>query len=103
MEILERPQIWIQRLVSAVVRADRPRAADVARLRGDGIVLPLSGGRADWVHRREVEHVEAELLDVGQQFDHSPQAAERARKYLVPRAEARAHRIDHDLEIFFKN
>ncbi len=52
-EILERPELGMDRVVAAVRRADRIGAADVVRLGGQRVVGALAVGRADRVDRRE--------------------------------------------------
>ena len=79
----------MDRVVPALLRADRPRAADVARLRPLGVVAALAVRDADRVDRREVEDVEAELGEARQLLAHALEAAPRAREELVPGAEAR--------------
>src|SRR5688572_21637300 len=74
-KILERAELWVYRLVAALRRADGPRAADVARVRRNGVVLSLARGVADGVYRREVEDVEAHFLHVRQALDHVAEAA----------------------------
>ncbi len=78
-------------------RADRPRAADVARLRPLGVVAALAVRHADRMDRREVEDVEAELGEARQLFAHALEPAPRAREELVPRAEAGERPVDRDV------
>jgi hypothetical protein len=104
VEVFKRAEGGKDRLVSALFRADRPGAADLARLRAHRVVLALAPGRADRMDRRKVQDVEAQLLHVGQERDDVLErgvlavAARRAREHLVPRGEARLHGIDHHLE-----
>ena len=56
----------MDRVVPALLRADRPRASGVARLRALGVVAALAVRRADRVDRREVDDVEAELGELRQ-------------------------------------
>ena len=51
--------------VAAFLRSDRPRAADVVAARGEGIVLALAELVADRVDGREVNDIEAHLMDQG--------------------------------------
>src|SRR6185436_6977795 len=99
-KVLESPQIGMDRLVPPLLRADRPRAADVAGLRAHGIVRALARRHADGMDGREVEDVEAHLRDLWQALDHVAEgavravAAHRAREELVPAREPRPDRID---------
>lgn len=86
----------MDRLVAALLAADRIRAAGVAGLGTQGIVAALAMGAADGVDRREIENVEAHRGDLRQAPDHVVEgtvacrvAAFRARKQLVPTGEAR--------------
>lgn len=86
----------MDRLVAALLAADRIRAAGVAGLGTQGIVAALAMGAADGVDRREIENVEAHRGDLRQAPDHVVEgtvacrvAAFRAREQLVPTGEAR--------------
>ncbi len=92
--------------VAAFVGADRPRAADVVGLGDEGVVAALSLDAADRMDGREVQHVEAEpghvgqaRLDVAEGAVHASLRRGRARKQLVPGAEARALGIDHERQL----
>src|ERR1700761_1151633 len=50
--------------VPALLRANRPRAAHIARLRLRRIVLALAKAAPDRMNRRQIEHVEPHLLNV---------------------------------------
>ena len=65
-EIRQRAELGMDRLVAALGRADRPRAARIARPRVERVVAALALGGADRVDRRQVEDVEAHRRDVGQ-------------------------------------
>ena len=82
----------MNRIVAALLAADRPRAARVA-LRGlERVVAPLPVRDADRVDRRQVDHVEAELGQLRQHLLDPLEAAPAAREELVPGAEAGAER-----------
>ncbi len=102
-EFLQRAQLGVQRLVTAFRRADRPRTARLTRLRHHCVVPPLAKLVADGMYRRQIEHVKAHLRDVRDTLlafgEGAVGAACRhagAWEHLVPRAEARAHRLDDD-------
>jgi hypothetical protein len=59
VEVVERPEVGVDRVVPTVGRADRVRAAGVGLLRVERVVLALAGGRADGVDRGQVDDVEA--------------------------------------------
>ena len=69
VEVLPRAEVRVQRVVAALLRADRPRRADVAFGVLDRVVLALPVRVADRVDRRQVHDVEAELRELRQ---HSP-------------------------------
>ena len=96
LELLDRAEARIDRVVTAQLAADRPRAAGIVRPCLQRVVAALAAGAADRVDRRQVEHVEAELRELRQQRAHALEAAPRARKELVPRAEARELTVDVD-------
>src|SRR5678815_2893460 len=88
----------MNRLVAALLRADRPGAADVRSRRLQGVVLPLALGRADGMAWRQVEDVEPHLLHFGKNFYYFRKRTKGTREQLVPGGEARVDRIDNDLE-----
>ena len=94
VEILQRAELGVDRVHAALGRADGVGRADIVGLGLQRVVLALAVGPADRVDRREVEHVEAQVLHVGQVVDHVPEGAvppagpQRAGKELVPRREA---------------
>src|SRR5438270_12344175 len=61
LEVIHRPKLGMDRLVTPLGAADRPRAPGIVRVRGDLIVASFPKGRSDRMDRREVEHVEAHL------------------------------------------
>ena len=91
---LRAAEVGVQRGVPAGLASDRPRAARVGAARGRGVVAALAVRQADRVHRRQVEHVEAELRELGQQLLDAGEAAPGAREELVPGAEGRALAVD---------
>ena len=59
VEVLERAQVRVDRVVPAVGGADRPRRARIALARRQRVVPALAERGADGMHRRQVHHVEA--------------------------------------------
>ena len=105
VEILDRPELGVDRLVPPLGAADGPGAARVVRARGQGVVRPLAEGAADRVDRGQVEHVEAHLRDIGQpRLDvaeravPAPLGRRRPREHLVPGAEPGPLTLDHHAE-----
>ena len=96
LELLDRAEARIDRVVPAQLAADRPRAAGIVRPGLQRVVAALAAGAADRMDRRQVEHVEAELRELRQQRAHALEAAPRAREELVPGAEARQLPVDVD-------
>ena len=106
VEIVERAELRMERVVAALRAADRIGAAGIVRPGRQRVVAALAVLPADRVDRREVEHVEAHALDVGQAPDHVVEgavpvriAALRAREQLVPGGELGGRPVDHDLEL----
>ena len=66
VEVLDRAEVGVDRVVAALGRADRPRGADVVGPGGQGVVGALAVGGADRVDRRQVDDVEAHRRDGGQ-------------------------------------
>src|SRR5207302_418746 len=89
IEVLDRAELRVDGVVAAGLRADRPRAPGVALLRPQRVVAPSPVRHPDRVDRREIEDVEPELGEAGQHLLHTLESAPRARKELVPGAEAR--------------
>ena len=91
--------------MASLLGADRPRAAWLARLRAGRVVASFPVRLADGVDGRQVEDVEAHVRDVGQAVLEVAERAvhtrlsRRARECLVPGAEPRALRLDHDLQL----
>ena len=99
VEVGDRAQLRMHRVVAALVAADRPRRSDVAGRRRRGVVAALAVNLADRVDRRQVHDVEAHLRDPRQRRGRGGEgavhriavgvpAAGRARKHLVPGPEA---------------
>ncbi len=98
VEVGERPEVRVDRVVAALVRADGPRRAGVVRPGVQGVVGPLAVDPPDRVDRRDVDDVEAhrgdgrEPLHRGAEGAGPPAAvgvlagALRAREQLVPGA-----------------
>src|SRR5205823_234246 len=97
LELLQRAELGIDRVVAAELRADRPRRPRVVLAGGERVVLPLAIRLPDRVDRRQVDDVEAELGEARQLRAHALEAAPGAREELVPRAETAEHAIDVDL------
>ena len=97
----------MDRVVAALGRADGVGAARIVRRRRQRVVLALAVGPADRVDRREVEHVEAHVADVGQLARSrrrrcrggSGSSVMRAREQLVPGGEAAPRPVDDHLEL----
>src|SRR5581483_7055138 len=98
LELLHRPELGIDRLVPALLAADRPRAARVVRARLERVVPALAVRVADRMNGREVHDVEAELREARQLAPYAFEAPERAWEELVPRAEACELPVDVDVE-----
>ena len=97
VEVVDRAEVGVDGGVAAGVGADRPGAAGIVGTGGEAVVRALAVGPADRVHRREVEHVEAQLGDGGQPAAHPGEAAPRPGEQLVPGTAAGDLRVDHDL------
>jgi hypothetical protein len=89
--------------VTAILVADRPRAADIARNGRQTVVLALPETVADGMDRRQIHDIETHRPDLAQTTDAVLQGAMpvrhiglRARKELVPRGKAGDWPIDHD-------
>ena len=67
-KILDGPELWMDRRMAAFHGTDGPRTAHVVRRGLERIVGTLAALTADGVDRRQVEHVEAHALDIGQAF-----------------------------------
>ena len=97
LEVLHRAQTRLDGGVPARFGADGPRAARVGGRRHQAVVASLAKALADRMNRRKVDHVEAEVGDVGQMRGGVAKRSAaigcttgRPREHLVPRAEARA-------------
>src|SRR5262249_30524581 len=53
-------------IVAAFSGADRIGAARIVFSRSDGIVSPLAVGPADWMYRREIDHLQSHRADLRQ-------------------------------------
>jgi len=100
-EVLEAPELRVNRLVAPSVRADGPRAAMISRGSDRIVVLALPVCEPDRVDGRQVDHVEAHLGDVPE----APLAVlersvptrlrrARSREHLVPGARSRPLPLD---------
>ena len=101
VEVVERAELARIALVAAVGGADRPRAADVVGPGDERVVAALAAAAADRVDRREVQHVETHVLDIGQPGLAVVEGAvarrivgSRARKKFVPGREAGPFALD---------
>ena len=108
VEVGERAQLRVDRVVPALGRADGPRRADVLGHRDHAVVRALAVDRPDRVNRRQVDHVEAHAGDPVEFFRGGLEravhrlarlvhAAGRAREQLVPGAVQRARAVDPQL------
>ena len=66
LEVIEGAELGEAVEVAAFFRADSPAGADLARARGDGVVLAFAVLAADGMDGGHVEHIEAQRLQVGQ-------------------------------------
>src|SRR6201996_4794734 len=64
VEVGKGTQLGQDRKVSPLLRANRPRAAHVARLRFRSVVLAFAKTAPDGMYRRQIQHIESHLLDV---------------------------------------
>jgi hypothetical protein len=87
--------------MAALFATDRVRAAGIVRPGGQGIVAALAVAAADGVNRREIQHVEAHVLNHRQTRVHVVEGAvarwivgDRARKQLIPTGELRQFAFD---------
>ncbi len=110
VEVVDGAQLGMNGVVAALVAADRPRRPHVAGSGGGGVVAALAVYLADRVDRRQVHHVEPHLGDARQRLGGGGEravhrvavgvpAAGRARKHLVPGAEAGQRPIHPDPEL----
>src|SRR4029453_7950376 len=105
-KVVERSETRMDRGVPALFRPDRPRAAEVVRIRGERVVPALALRAADGMDRGQVQRVEAELgavreppLDVGEGPVPAGLVRGGAREELVPAREARTLAIDDDAKL----
>src|SRR6185369_13493823 len=91
-------------LVAALLRADRPGAADVAGLCAHCVVLAFARRDAYGMDGRQVQDIEAHFRDVRKPLDDvaeravRPVAARRARKHLIPAREPHLDGVDYDFQ-----
>src|SRR5581483_3277433 len=64
VEVVDRPELRCDGVVTALLCADRPRAPRIALLRGQRVVAALAAGVPDGVDRRQVDDAEAGELAV---------------------------------------
>ena len=100
-EIVERAELRMDRVVPALLAADRVGAAEIAGRRRQRVVAALAVLLADRMDRREIEDVETHLADIGEAADHVVERAVavrvaglRARKQLVPARELGLRPLD---------
>ncbi len=98
VEVLQRPQLGMDRVVPSLGPADRPRAPGIALRRDERVVAALPVRRPDRVDRRQVDDVEAELRELRHHLFDTLEPAPGAREELVPAAEPGALALDVDLE-----
>src|SRR6266700_6072228 len=92
-EILQSPQLWVNRFMPAFLRTDGPRASDVLGSGFFGIVLTLAVRTTYRMNRGKIENVKSHARDVLQPFLTVPEGpgspgfcSARSREHLVPRA-----------------
>src|SRR3954469_1354960 len=83
VEVLDRAEAGVDRVVPAVRRPDRPRAAGVAGLRREGVVAPLPVRRTDGVDRWQIDDVEAHPRDCGKPLRRGTEGARFRRRGAV--------------------
>src|SRR5690242_8924222 len=88
----------MDRVVAAGLVADRPGRAGVVGSGGQRVVLALAVGVADRVDRREVDDVEAELLQPWQLGLYALETTPGSREQLVPGAELGQGPVDLDAQ-----
>src|SRR5688572_15197938 len=100
MEIGQRAEIGMHRLMAAGLAANGPGAAGISRC-ARRVVTPLVVAYTNGMNRRQIEHIEAHLGDIGQPGHAGAEAAVlagygccRAREKLVPGREASALAVD---------
>ena len=105
-EVVERAELWMDRLVPALGTSDGPRAADVVGAGGQSVVLALARRAADRMDGRQVHDVEPELSHVRQHLLRVAEGAVpfriargRARKKFVPGAEDRTIPLGEDAQL----
>jgi hypothetical protein len=84
-EVRQRAELRVDRVVPALLGADRPRRADVLRAGLDGVVAALAVDPADRVDRREIDDVEVHRGDGRQPFGGGRECA------VLDRDRVRAH------------
>ncbi len=94
LEALDCPESRVYGLMSSVGGADRPWTARIACAGGERPVTTLASSLPDRVDRGQVEDIDAELGEPRQLLTDAAKATPRARKELIPGAEARARTID---------
>ncbi len=104
-KLFERAQLRQDVLVSALGRADCPRAADILGSGGQCIVGALAVDASDRMDGRKVQHVEPHAgqvrqprLDVAERAVMTRLDACRARKHFVPAAETRTPAVRHQFQ-----
>ena len=93
-EVLRGCRAGVERVVPALLGADRPRAPGIVRARPACCPDP-SGCATDRVHRRQVDHVEAHRGDVVEALRGPDDPARRPREHLVPGTDHGPFRSTH--------
>src|ERR1700733_8428292 len=65
LKIVQRSQLWMNGGMAALFGADRPWAANIIRLRSDGIIFSFPECLPDRMNWREINDVETHGRDVG--------------------------------------
>src|SRR5581483_11942956 len=68
-EVVERAELRVYRVVTALPAADGIRTARVVRFSLQRVVAALAIGPADRMNRRQIDHVEAKACDLRQSRD----------------------------------
>src|SRR6266704_7142809 len=104
-KFLVRAQLWQDVLVSALGRADGPRAPDILGSCNQRVVGALAVDASDRMDGRKVQYVETHVgqvgqprLDVAERAVTTPLDACRARKQFVPAAETRTLAVRHQFQ-----
>src|SRR5438105_1562852 len=99
-KIIETSKLGVNRLMSTLLGADRPRASGLARHGFARVVFAFAMGAPDRMDRGKIKNVEAHFSHF--RNDDPLAILERpagSRKHFVPRTEARANRVDGNSQL----